>query len=1097
MEVKFSNKASSDKKLYINASDISGWNGYLYSGNDAMSEELSLQETWNASENKSAYIFCRYSPKDMEDFTQKLSTYLSTLPDARLYCLWIQDTEAQFDAQNIQKLSISTDNRTSKCYIDQHTYFLAGSFIRLSILRFCRIALNQEKNRIEITRDPYGLADITFYNDAFRSRPLVGDVLSVPFHGKLAGCLCFPLTVRGSNGLNDYKLGLKYNDGSINLKYCDESIHPTYEYTLFSGSYNSNICMQISIDLLDQYNEESQRTYFAFTEQQDPMPSCFRSIYGEKIWLKPRTEYLSDDEFSVSDNSAKIVFQQWEKENVKNDDNVYTVLQGDFYLRKEDSADRKSEEPETVRILCGLSGLEYIEGVVGNDNKEGDCLCFVPNSPAEYRQEASLGNRYQTAWIGAFAPEGTGREVCYISQPEEAALYGPEAKQDKILAYMPCKTASLTKQQSFPMVCYGEAAKVEEEFEKNVLMQARNTEICNNVQVINQLKNSSTSWSVTPQGLLVKVEKETGQWMELLLGTGQYLGTKKRLEFLPCSGEKFIQPYLKNAFQSTSMFLVVSQNENNVLGNFLNEINIEDWNFTFNVPEKSSYGNFKNILIFKFCPGKIQDLVKNTGKWTYPDRFNNGETLPILSQWIVDYIETGVNNYQENHDENFADFAEIVQNENYQGILVLKADISIRSFPTELKGLLGGIDLSGFNAHHFGINVNRVDLDTDGTLVMNRDSSMFGLVHYTDTDFENVHCDVDRYREEKKSNTSADYDFRVLSLDVLFRNSKISSFGSIICLTVNKMFQSSVDISQVDNKCILRGSLERQGETASYVFQNIGTNRMSLVDSILSSIDIIKTDFQTTSDGESSDEIVSCFSFSGYMGFKELDFDVFSYESTAGSGLAFSNLVIQMKFTLDHTDDKNYLFCPEMMSFDSSRSSVREGSLANHFPLTFDTVLCGSRDKALSESGYVIIGTPDIQNTGIGNDWYGLNFKLDMGTLGELASESGFEAELLVAWQKERAAVAIKLPGITEKSKTFSLDGVLKLEIEKIKLVRAVSQEGKPAYLLMMNQICLRLLGMEFPKDASIDFYIFGNPDQKEKSTELSWYAAYQEKDKG
>ena len=1093
MAVQFSNKNSENKRLYINMEDIPCWSGYFYSGTMEMPTELSIEETWKADGRKSAYIFCRNSPGDTGDFARRLGEYLNSRRDARIYCLWIKNTEEPLEGDNTE--SISADAKSAGDLVDRDVHILTGNFIWLSILQNCTVSLNEEKGQIEIQRGFAG-SDITFYNNSFQMKSQVGEILAVPFSGLLAGCLCFPLTVRGIPGLRDYRVKLLYRDSSLNQD---------YEYPIFSCAYSEKILFQASIDPLDQYNRAgtSDRTYLAFKEQQEAIPSCFRSIYGEEILLKPYAEEI----YQISENSARIVFQTWEKER---EETVYMVPQGDFYLWGNGCRADGGLGQNQLRLLGGLSGQEYIECTVGNEDCEGDFIRFMRNHPAEYVQgaynsvpEDILHDGYQTAWLNVLSPEGSGRKACYISQPEDAILYGPETEQSGILAYMPCKTAVPGEDKCFPLVPYGEAEGVEADFEKNVLMLERNRKICRDISIQCERKSGISRRFTTPQGLIAEIEEDTGQWTRLLLGTNLFPGKipeePKTLEFLPGSGQPYLHSSLKNAFQNYSMFLVVSQKEGGILGDFHNQINIEDWLFSFHVPEKSSAGNFGNILIFKFCPGKLVELAKDTGKWTAPGIFNNADTLSLLSRWISDYIENGVENYQRNHNEDFADFAALVQDENYRGILVLKADVSISSFPEELEGLLGGMDLSRFYAYYFGVNTNRVELDENGRLEMKKNSSLFGLIHYTDIDFENMGCDTDRYRRQKRTITSLDYDFRVLSLNILFQNSKISAFGSMICLTVNKIFQAAVDTSGRDNLLILNGSMERQDGASVYSFHNAGTNSLVLQNSILSSLDIVKTQFQTISEDEKTNEIISCFSLSGYLGFEKLDFDVFSYGgeggAEAGKGLAFSRLGVQMSFSSEDPEKKTFLLCTETMSFDSSRSSLREGSLANHFPVKFSSLLWGGSDKTPADLGYVVMDTPDLKNTGIGSGWFGLNFTLDLGTLGELAADSGFQAEILAVWQGKSGAAAIKLSGNTQESKAFSLDGVLKLEIEKIRLVQAVSREGKPAYLLMMNRICLKLLGIQFPKDAAIDFYIFGNPDNTTEHKGLSWYAAYQAED--
>jgi len=127
--------------------------------------------------------------------------------------------------------------------------------------------------------------------------------------------------------------------------------------------------------------------------------------------------------------------------------------------------------------------------------------------------------------------------------------------------------------------------------------------------------------------------------------------------------------------------------------------------------------------------------------------------------------------------------------------------------------------------------------------------------------------------------------------------------------------------------------------------------------------------------------------------------------------------------------------------------------------------------------------------------WGSLGFDLNLGTLGTLASQAGFTAELLVAWGcKARGAsppvfVGLKLP--YSSGNGIGLQGVLQLAIYSRSLLYS---DG--AYLLKLNGMDLEILGQTLPPGAYFDFYIFGDPAPDASTSSLGWYGAFNKEKK-
>src|SRR5262249_52877815 len=159
---------------------------------------------------------------------------------------------------------------------------------------------------------------------------------------------------------------------------------------------------------------------------------------------------------------------------------------------------------------------------------------------------------------------------------------------------------------------------------------------------------------------------------------------------------------------------------------------IEDWAIEAAVPEKPPYDNYSNVLIIKGRVGKLTDLVANPDLWTQKDQFSipnkDPSQLVVLSLWLQRYLREA----QEDHanDPFFTKFLQIIDDQNWTGILILRADVT--AVPQQLVGLLGGIDKSRFNAHHFGIDIAKVN---GMTIEIPDSNSMFGLIYYVDASY--------------------------------------------------------------------------------------------------------------------------------------------------------------------------------------------------------------------------------------------------------------------------------------------------------------------------------------------------------------------------
>jgi len=674
------------------------------------------------------------------------------------------------------------------------------------------------------------------------------------------------------------------------------------------------------------------------------------------------------------------------------------------------------------------------------------------------------------------------------------------------------------------------------------------------------LKTGATTYtaSTTPQGMVANVNNN-GNWSLLNLaqntvnnGSKEYLNPEGQTPTMPPQYQlSFINlmPQMQSAFLTNQQFLVVTNNQYlgdlfstmNTSGGgsssqpvFNNKMSIEDWPFDLNVGTNNTYADYNNVLIFKFCKGAIIDRVKNPKEWTQPNAFNIDKNntdpaaaynqLVAVSSWLQTYLQAAEDAYNAALADPASDqlkyyekFHTIINDPDWNGVLALKATIDLQEFPQQLKGLISGINLKNFYAHHFGIEVNRVD--ASDVITMDPVSSLFGLINYVDPAYAQQIAQGLNPNKPVQPVAGATYDFKVLFLQVLFENTAIKDFASKLQLTMNNLFSDKVTGTNNPygsgslNTVVLNGTYQDHNGTPVYVFDNKDDNLFFFDSNLLTNVEITKIQFNTLTTDPAALDIQSRFTMWGYLNFgtmtatavnegdTEYPLDAFSFGIPSNGnlqrGLNYSNLYVNMAFNLNNPTVTTFAFDASQIAFNSSQSNARLNSLYPNFALQINKLLSGNDESAPSSQGYLKLSLPGINATGITGNWYGLQMTLNMGSPGELASSAGFNASLLIAWSPGskstapgyNAFVGIKLPGTASNAKLLSIQGVLKLAIDKLSLQYVVDQQS---YLLTLSNIALKLLGiLKLPPGGNTDFLLFGNPNPGATAKSLGWYAAY------
>ncbi len=893
--------------------------------------------------------------------------------------------------------------------------------------------------------------------------------------------------------------------------------------------------------------------YITAAEHGDVLGTYFRTVYGESVGLAPITD---------SANRAKLVFAPLtaEAEGDPAKQQYYLAPSGDFELV---ALSEGAPLKPFYNLMCGLAGTESVEFRSRTDARPGDTLSFHPNQPAyaprfplppvNLREpnsppviEILLDKTFTTSWVTVTPGAGEVAANVYYSQPHGASLYANDGQADEkklqTLNFYQTKMADLsgdTAADSFPVAAYAGVASTTiiigedstdtlKQFESQIISPTRKQRILAIKQNAGFFAlpaalpaNIGTEPTTTTQGLLATIATDqNARWQSLLLAHNVVKDVTYDLRFVN------IDTVLQDAFQTNQQFLVVTQPKapwNQAGGTiFENLMLIEDWPFRLMVGSGNVLGDYRNVLIFKFIPGKLSEHVKNPSNWTSVVQFNDAESqgLSFLSQWLQDYIEqTRIMAADERRqgvkESYFQNFLDIVDSDTWNGILALKVHIDLVQFPSQLKGLVGGLDLTRFYAHHFGVEVNFVQAQ-GGSLNISGNSSLFGLIYYMDAAYENQLA-LGGSPDRPVQAAPGDYDFKVLTLKVLFENTAVKTFESKIQITVNRWFGDEVlsivepdgtPVSLPSNSIILDGAYEEQDGQSVFTFTSNTEQLFRLNSNLLGVVEAVQAQFSTLTDtGGAGDLVQSRFAFTGYMNFMPAErFDFFSFggdwvndEPGARQGLYFSNLYIDMDFPAPTPTDRTFTFNPNFIAFDMERSRARPGSLFPNFPLKVAGLISGLADKGPARLGFLPVAV-DAPYTGLKGLWSGLQLQLDLGTAGTLAENAGMTALLMGAWSPGSGGtpgtydvvLGLKLPGTGGgEGKLLSLQGVLSLSINNIEILLGETEDARPAYMLKMTQIALKLLGVKFPPSGNTVFFLFGDPNPGAPQNSLGWYAAY------
>jgi hypothetical protein len=1157
-----------------------GWAGYLVMNTSAtLPPTISLPVSLNGTKSvqyNGAYIFASARPPivdtDPATFIIQLVNYINANITQNRALFWLQSsspvTFGPFSAfgfqfgQNINKQWVVNTNLNSKL----------GSNLTFNVQSSLLITADDTNGQLVCSFTSSSVQLVSLQNlNSFLGIKVTPVSTQIPIAGPNAACCLFTGTLAPTTlftpALNGLAQGLRfaYNDSKGQLQ------------TLFYPAFNtavwpSSVSFVATVDPSDPVNTvisaadlQSGHLRTALVLAGGPsLSSNYLTPQGNAISLIPAGSAVGAK--SPGLGAGALVMTSASPAGTQiGQAAIYLSPGGQFAVSGAGTAAGKP-----VSIMGGLFGSEcltlanYQTGGASNDT-----LCFLPSQPAFAPvfpfQTASLQNTgsgslsprltlsYRTPW--ATVLDGATPEVIYQAEPEGSALYGvdPNAALDNgptVLASMPPKILlSGSTQKTFPLAPYAGASVATLDrntvttFESQIIAPTRKQKIsraATEVWAARAIARKTAKvaadlqYTTSPQGFLVTSDPGSGAYLDVKLAQSLTPGTNAKLNFA------FTPPSeaLEDALQTNQLFLVAVDPTNLTGFNNSNKANIAGWNMAALVGQGVTATSYRNVMIFKFCSGSLLDRVNNPNRWTSAEDFSLAPGTSLagasvayagLSQWLQAYILDGIARASGPSADFYKNFAAIAQDPSWNGVIVLEADLSPTDLPPEIAGLAAGIDFSRFTAHHFGFTVSRVSVDPYQTPPLSMGdgpSSFFGLIDYEDPVYAlNLANGVDPNVPIPVA-TSADYQFTVLLLQVLFQNAKIAKFKSNIQLTVDALLGSKVSQTvgnvvpgQTDgtimpaNGVVLDGSYVAQtgeGATAgSYVFQQTETSVFNLNSNVLQAMAFNRVQFNTLGT-DSSGITTSRFLVWGAYDFVQLNdttgglFDVTSFGSVPGTsnlqlgqGLAFSNFVIGMSFSEETPNAQVFAVTADNVAYDLNASSARSDSLFKGFGLQLKSFITAVDDRTPQRFGFLPVTSP-LSLKMLTPPWFGVVYQVTMGGPGALASAAGFTSDLLVAWApstltgdtQQAVFLGLSLPGASPGAKLFSLQGIFKVAVGAISLLRQpVPGGGGEFYCLRMDDIGIKVFGIvKLPPDATIQFFLFGDPNS---SGSLGWYAAY------
>lgn len=716
-----------------------------------------------------------------------------------------------------------------------------------------------------------------------------------------------------------------------------------------------------------------------------------------------------------SEEGARLVFERT-AESISFDETnkVYSVAGISWYLGIDGDFLYQSNEP----LMLGLLGTEYFSGV--------GKLRFFANKPGilgmeEVEERTDQEGRpciVTTPWLSI---QGT-----YHSSSSSMPFF---AKKDNYLRNsVPMIKTYEEVGEPFPILPWSGIRFLNEDStaaEAEGFLQQKRSEILTgqlDMQVLGAAAEAE-QLLITPCGMCVSAQSDSGHWN--WVGIAQIAGTGS-------PDIRMQNPALSTriALQKTECILVASTLESfNGLSETELDLSfcIDGWKLCFSGKNWTEH----SLFMMKYAKSvSVRSLLGQSPQLAY-----------VLERA---YDSEG------NVERGFEQFLEIIDDADFQGILMLGGLAEADSLSPELKAVLEFTGEAGLEMVYAAITNGRVV--ADGTEFSVERSNVNALVLYSG--------------EPEHKEDGASFEFCTRDLKVLIEQSKVRHFQSHSELSLYKLFGSALypEEAMTGSCLVLTGRIEEVNGQQTYKFLLETPVSYKVSDSALASLEIRNVEM-------SAGTGTLRFLLQGLQTYTLCEnLDLFSYDKIEFDGVCLIKGADQK--VVDYGSYELY----------GARAVVRTDSLVEAFGAQLKEFICSDRGDSPDDMGYVSINAPVKQGT-LGEEWYGIIWKISLNSSGQLGNNEPLYFELLAAWSGANYYIGIKTGGIFGKS--FSLQGILTAGFTGITMEKG---NGGKVYL-HLHSFSLKALGITLPQKG-VDVYILGEQGK------AAWYAAYDDGEK-
>lgn len=684
-----------------------------------------------------------------------------------------------------------------------------------------------------------------------------------------------------------------------------------------------------------------------------------------------------------------------------------------------------------VRLLCGLSGTEYLSFAEGKA-----AVRWVPGQPAALDEQTADSQMGTAAYL---SPVGGG---AYHTQAAASPFYWPD--QAGNLVFAPLALCSFGEEggPSIPLFPYA-GAKV---YPKNGQeLSALEQELARNRLAVlaaeDRKKAGAVYTALSPVGLMAGLsgEKRAPELSWIALGNPSESPAQLpdlRLEGLGLSLRAGLLSVSPTGYYDSAAQLQA-------------EACIDPDRFRYEIcgwkllPAPQFWGEDGSCaLLFQYGTGQ-----------TLRQKYGACSVVKNVLSCAVD--ENGIPRRE------YQPLVQVLDDPSFQGTVFLNSPVQVdrtaQGFCPEWSILLNSIDENQLKAQYCIVYQSSCTLK-DGVLQMGP-SQMDALVDYQMPASSNWNDPASAVR------------FRTVGLRLSMHNGAIQSLESEAELFLAELFGSSCQKEGDDSgdtlliKGVFSGGVQRFAlqEPGMYDLTGSALEKVS-IESVLCSAVGAET----------------CFVLGGKLYFQPSDQgDVFSYGMGADGtdcGLRFEGLRLYQSSSGGFTPSWTGI------TLRPGDSTPRPGSLALCFPVELAGFRSGTTGSMPADQGFFSIRAPLQQGT-LSGQWFGLEYRLNLGSLGGLGDDSSLVIRLLFGW----APGPVYYVGVNLGAVQWELLGVFSCGFSSVGLDVDLSS-APPRYSMTLEQFALRLLGARFPPGSNA-LCLFAGEDGRR----LGWYAVYQE----